>query len=198
MSSPVGAAKTKARRTLLAIAAIFALPLVLAWVFTMGPLDWRPAKTVNYGVLVEPPMLLESYGVMDETGAALTVVSVAGDWFLVVLRDSACTESCMRWLQIAERIQIAVGRDTARVTLALLGPEDDTPTLPFKESRQSWRLPPDGKLIGALGRATREPPLDAMLLIVDYRGRIVLAYPPAEDGRGVLKDLKRLLRASPR
>ena len=104
----------------------------------------------------------------------------------------------MRLLQIAERIQIAVGRDTARVTLALLGADGDTPTLLVKESQQSWRLPLDGKLISALARATGDPPVDALLLIVDYRGRVVLAYPPAEDGQGVLSDLKRLLRGSPR
>ena len=109
MSTRPQTARTKSRVTLLLVVAVFALPLALAWVL-MG-LEWQPAKTVNYGVLVEPPMLIESYGVMDNTGVALTLESVAGDWFLVVLRGSACTEPCMRLLQIAERIQIAVGRE---------------------------------------------------------------------------------------
>lgn len=198
MNTPRRAAQRKTRVTLLLIVGVFALPLVLAWVFAKGPLDWRPVGTVNYGVLVEPPLLLESYGVMDDTGAVPPVDSVANDWFLVVLRGSPCSERCMHWLQIAERIQIAVGRDMSRVTLALLSPDDDTPTLLFGENRQSWRLPRDGRLARALGRATGEPPPDARLLIVDHRGRIVLAYPPTEDGRGVLNDLKRLLRASAR
>ena len=186
--------------TLLLILGVFALPLVLAWVFTMGPLDWRPVKTVNYGVLVEPPLLLESFGVVDDTGAALTFDSVADDWFLVVLRSSACAEACIHWLQIAERIQIAVGRDMPRITLALLGADDDPLSLPLREreNRQSWRLPTDSQLISTLGLATGEPPGGAMLLVVDHRGRVVLVYPPAEDGRGVLDDLKRLLRASAR
>ena len=120
--------------------------------------------------------------------------SIAGDWFLVVLSGSACTEPCQHWLQIAERIQIAVGRDMLRVTLALLRPDDDEPV----QRGQSWLLPADGKLLGALRRATSEPELDTVLLIVDHRGHVVLMYPPAEDGLGVLHDLKRLLRTSAR
>ena len=198
MTSPPRATKTKSRVTLLLIAAVFGLPFVLAWVFVIGPLDWRQVGTVNYGVLVEPPLLMESHGVMDDTGAAPPRDSVGGDWFLVVLSNSACKEQCTHWLQIAERIQIAVGRDMSRVTLALLGPDDDALTLPLKENRQSWRLPLDGGLTAALAQATGEAPPEARLLIVDYRGRIVLAYPPTEDGRGVLDDLKRLLRATAR
>jgi cytochrome oxidase Cu insertion factor (SCO1/SenC/PrrC family) len=194
MSTPTRAAKTKARRTLLAIVAVFALPLVLAWLFTIGPLDWRPAKTVNYGVLLEPPLRLQSYGVMDAAGTELTVEAVARDWFLVVLHATRCTKQCQGLLQIAERIRIAVGRDMSRITLALLGPVNEIPV----PRAQSWLLPADGKLIGAVRRAMGAPLRDSILLIVDHRGRIILMYPPAEDGQGVLDDLKRLLRASAR
>ncbi len=198
MTSPPRSAKTKSRVTLLLIAAVFGLPFVLAWVFAVGPLDWRQVGTVNYGVLVEPPLLLGSHGVMDDTGSVPPRDSAGGTWFLVVLSSSACSEQCTHWLQIAERIQLAVGRDMSRVTLALLGPDNDALTLPVKENRQNWRLPLDGKLTSALAHATGDAPPDARLLIVDYRGRIVLAYPTTEDGRGVLDDLKRLLRATAR
>ena len=194
MNTPTRAEQTKARRTLLAIVAVFALPLVLAWLFTIGPLDWRPAKTVNYGVLLEPPLRLQSFGVMDGAGMGLNVGAVARDWFLVVLHAARCTDQCQSQLKIAERIQIAVGRDMSRITLALLGPVNDVPAPRI----ESWLLPADGKLISAVRRATGAPQFDSVLLIVDHRGRIILMYPPAEDGQGVLDDLKRLLRASAR
>ena len=194
MSSPQRAAQSKARRTLLAIAAVFALPLVLAWLFTIGPSDWRPAQTVNHGVLLEPPLQLRSYGVTDAAGAALAADVPGGHWFLVVLHESACAAACQHWVQIAERIQIAVGRDMDRVTVVVLGPDDDVS--PAREP--SWLLPANGALIDALREVTDQPRLDAALLVVDYRGHVVLTYPPAENGPGVLKDLKRLLRASPR
>jgi len=194
MSTPPQPAKSKARNTLLMLLAVFALPLLVAWVFTLGPLDWRPTRTVNYGVLLTPPLRLNSYGVMDANGAALTVNAVARNWFLVVLRNAACNEPCQGLLQIAERLQIAVGRDMHRVTLALLGPDDNAPV----SVKQSWLLPADSKLVDALRLATDEPQLDTALLIVDHQGVVVLMYAPTEDGPGALYDLKRLLRASAR
>ena len=194
MSTPPQPAKSKARNTLLMLLAVFALPLLVAWIFTLGPLDWRPTRTVNYGVLLTPPLRLNSYGVMDATGAALTVDVVARNWFLVVLHNAACNEPCQELWQIAERLQIAVGRDMHRVTVALLGPDDNAPV----SRGQSWLLPADGKLVDALRLATDEPQLDTALLIVDHQGVVVLMYPPAGDGPGALYDLKRLLRASAR
>ena len=195
MSTPPRAARTKkARRTLLALFAVFALPLLLAWVFTLGLLDWRPVNTVNHGVLLEPPLRLKSYGVMDAAGAPLTVEAVARDWILVVLHGAVCAEPCQDLLRIAERIQIAVGRDTHRVTLALLGRDDDVPA----SRGQRWRLPADSKLVRELRRASGAPQLDSVLLIVDHRGRVVLMYPTTVDGPGVLNDLKRLLRSAAR
>ena len=193
MNTPPQPEGRKARYTLLMLLAVFALPLLVAWIFTMGPLDWRPTKTVNHGVLLAPPLRLNSYGVTDVTGAALTV-TVARNWFLVVLRNAACSESCQGLLQIAERIQIAVGRDIHRVNLALLGPDHNVPV----PNGQSWLLPVDGKLVDALRQATGEPQLETVLLIVDHQGVVVLMYPPTEDGLGALHDLKRLLRASAR
>ena len=183
-----------ARNTLLMLLAVFALPLLIAWVFTLGPLDWRPTRTVNHGVLLTPPLRLNSYGVMDATGAALTLDAVARNWFLVVLRNADCSEPCQGLLKIAERLQIAVGRDMHRVSLALLGPDDNA----LVPGGQSWLLPADGKLVDALRHATDEPQLDSALLIVDHQGVVVLMYPPTEEGPGALYDLKRLLRASAR
>ena len=194
MNTPPREVRTKARRTLLAIITVFVLPLALAWMFTVGPLNWRPAKTVNYGLLLQSPLHLKSYGVMHATGAPLTVDAVARNWFLVVLHTTACTDLCQSLFLIAERIQIAVGRDMHRVSLATLGPDDEAPA----PHGQSWLFPADGILVETLRRATGEPRPDSVLLIVDYQGYIVLAYPSTEDGQGALNDLKRLLRATAR
>ncbi len=194
MSTPPRVVPTKARRTLLALLAVFVLPLLIAWLFTIGPLDWRPVKTVNHGVLLQPPLRLDSFGVMDATGSALSVDAIARDWFLVVLHDTTCTEPCQDLLRIAERIRIAVQRDMHRVSVVCLGPDVDAPV----SREQSWLLPVDGKLIEVLRRTMGEVQFDNVLLIVDYQGRIVLMYPPTENGQGVLDDLKRLLRASAR
>ena len=184
--------KTKVRLTLLALLAVFLMPLLLAWLFARGPLDWQPQSTLNFGVLLEPPLPLKSYGVTDASGAALNLTAAARDWFLVVLHAAACTERCQQLMQNAERIQLGVGDDAYRVNLALLSAIEDAPTL----MGYRWRLPADNELFQELRLASGEEQLDTILLIVDYRGHVVLMYPPDEDGPGVLEDLKRLLRAA--
>lgn len=193
MSSPGPApTKTKSRLTLLALLAVFVLPLAFAWLFAVGLPEWRPTPTLNYGVLLESPLRLESYGVTDTSGAELGANAIARDWFLVVLHSSVCTIACVEWMQTAERIQVAMGRDAGRVRLALLSPDENAPD----SLGQSWLLPTDSTLVEELQRISGEMRLDTILLIVDYRGYVILMYPPTEDGLGVLEDLKRLLRAA--
>ena len=183
---------TKPRRTLLLILAVFVLPLALAWVFTLGPAGWRPVGSVNNGVLLTPALSLKSYGVTNSAGAPLSLDAVAGDWFLVVLSDSRCMETCQHWLKVAEQIQIAVGRDMDRVEIAVLGPfEAGVP-----RSGHNWLMRSGGELAEALNAAASQPVGDSVLLIVDYAGYVVLMYPPDEPGPGALKDLKRLLKAT--
>lgn len=189
--APAGT-KTRARLTLLALLTVFVLPLLAAWGFARGPFDWRPQSNLNYGVLLQPPLQLNSVGVMPATGAALTMNAIARDWFVVVLHNGPCTVSCQQLMEAAERIKIAVGRHVGRVSLALLSSEAITST-PL--GNQLW-LAADAELSQALRQASGEPPFDAKFLIVDYRGYAVLMYPPSEEGPGVLEDLKRLLRAA--
>lgn len=187
-------ARMKARATLVAVAAVFALPLALAWMFSSGLLKWLPENSVNYGALLKPPLRLESYGVTDTMGKPVTVDAVARDWILAVVRSSACTEQCQGLWEMAERLQIAVGRDRPRITLASLGPDDGAP-VPVEHS---WLLPGDGRLVAELSRSAGDPQLDTALLVVDFQGLVVLMYPHDADGPAVLEDLKRLLRATAR
>ena len=46
------------RILLVIIAAMFLLPLLLAWFMYTGTIDYKPASTRNFGELVEPPLPL--------------------------------------------------------------------------------------------------------------------------------------------
>jgi len=192
MNTPQPTTKTRARLTLLAVSAVFLMPLLLAWIFAKGPIDWRPQSNLNYGVLLQPPLQLNAYGILDVNGAALTLNSSARDWFVVVLQDGACSETCQQLIQAAERIQLAVGRDAQRVNLALLSREESSATW----GEQNWWLPADNELVRELRLASGDSQFDTNLLIVDYLGHAILMYPPSEEGYGLLEDLKRLLRAA--
>lgn len=185
----------KVRATLVAVAAVFALPLALAWMFSSGLLNWLPENSVNYGALLKPPLQLKSYGVTDTRGKPVTVDAVARDWILAVLHSTDCADQCQGLWEMAERLQIAVGRDMPRITLASLGPDHDAPV----PVAHSWLLPGgDGRLMDALRQSVGDAQLNTALLVVDFQGLIVLLYLPGAEGPEVLEDLKRLLRATAR
>jgi hypothetical protein len=185
--------KTKNRLILLAILAVFVVPFALAWLFAVGPLEWRPQSTLNYGVLLQPPLQLETYDVMDATRSELTLDAVARDWYLVVLHTAACSDTCREIAQSAINIQLAVGRDSHRVKVALLSPEEVAPA-PLAEN---WFLPTDSGFLQDLSRAAGEQLLENLLLIVDFQGYVVLLYPTIDDVYGPLGDLELLLDAAP-
>jgi hypothetical protein len=81
-----------------------------------------------------------------------------------------------------------------RVEIAVLGPDGSQ----ARRSELVWLTLPGGGLAEALEAATSQPVGDAVLLVVDYAGYVVLIYPPDEPGPGALKDLKRLLKATVR
>jgi len=44
------------RTSLVIIAALFMLPLALAWFMYSGAIEYKPSSTRNFGQLVEPPV----------------------------------------------------------------------------------------------------------------------------------------------
>lgn len=195
-STAITSTRTTNRLTLLAILAVFVLPLLLAWLFVRGPLDWQPQSNLNYGDLIQPPLHLNSYGVMNAAGGELSLDAIGRDWFVVVLHDGDCSESCQILVDAAARIQLATGREGHRVKLASLSPSEEATFSPGL----NWRLPVNSELSQDLRQSSGDTPsdsqADAQLLIVDYLGYVVLSYPPTEEGPGVLEDLKRLLRSA--
>ena len=184
--------RTSSRRTLLVLLAVFALPLGIAWILAAGPAEWRPSSTLNHGLLLDTPIQLQSFGIADHSGSEIELNAGPGDWMLVVAHVGACTVACQELVEVAQRLRIAVGRDTPRVRVASLGPVQPSAS---EQDHSQWTLPPESAFFKTLARITGTSPQTQMLL-VDSRGQVVLMYPDSEDGQGALKDLKRLLRAT--
>ena len=91
-------------RTLAALAALFLLPLVIAF-FTYYGTGWRPAGRVNHGVLITParplPLLAlprlslgRAAGAPQPSGAAPAHgTRLRGKWSLVYVGSGACGSS---------------------------------------------------------------------------------------------------------
>jgi len=179
-----GPGRSRGRRQLLFIAAIFFVPLAAAtWLYFSS--GWRPASGAQHGELIQPPRALHS-------------PALRGSWSLVLLLAGPCDPACVASLEEIGRVRLALGKDIPRVRRVLL--HDGR----CCEPGLAVLGDPDVLVLAAAGadgealRALFPPAADGgrRIYIVDPHGNLVMGYPSAGAGRGLLKDLERLLRLS--
>lgn len=180
------------RLILVAVFALFMAPILVAWLLTSSWLGWHPASTVNQGTLVEPPVDLGR--LLGADGEAL--VTGHGHFTLIVLAPGACGAVCQAGLEQAQRVRMALGKDSHRVRVALLGPEP-----PPGADPKVGAIPASASMVAAvMAELAARPGQPAVELadatyIVDGHGLLMMRYAPGAQPRGALKDLERLLRA---
>lgn len=178
-----GPHRRRGRRQLLLVAAVFFVPLAAAtWMYFYS--GWRPAPGAQHGVLVDPPRALPSQ-------------ALRGSWSLVLLLAGPCDPACVAALEELGRVRAALDKDMPRVRRVLLHDGGCcAPGLPVLAQSDVLVLAgagPDGAALRALFPPVQGGP---GIYIVDPHGNLVMGYPSAGAGRGLLKDLERLLRLS--
>ncbi|MGQ0383092.1 MAG: hypothetical protein ACT4UP_00185 [Gammaproteobacteria bacterium] len=172
------------RQQLFWFAAIFLLPLAAAmWLYFFSA--WRGSPGTQHGELIDPPRPLERE-------------ALRGSWSLVHLVRGPCAVACAETLEELQRVRLALDKDMTRVRRALVhdGACCDAADPLFAK--------PDLLLLAATGSAGQEllarfPPVAGggpAVYIVDPHGNLLMGYPSAGAGYGLLKDLERLLRLS--
>ncbi len=170
------------RLVVAAVVGAFVLPIVLAWGTVFGFLpDWLSGR-LNHGTLLPEG---SSLPLADATAAPLE--RVFGQWSVLVMTTPDCIAPCRLDDAMLHRFAQAIAVDGERVSIYRAGTHAQTPAgvnaLPMSESER--------QAVAALVSGTT---LDA--LIVDYQRRPVLAYPAPAEPAAILRDLRRLLRAS--
>lgn len=188
----------KTRLTLLAIIAVFAVPMIAAYLY-------RPSgEAGNYGTLVEPPRPLQEFRMTDLEGDAAGLGVLKGKWTLMYVGGAECGETCRSNLYNIERVRLTQGKEMNRVQSLYLAPDSMAGrvvanTLVEYQGVQGYRISgaglqamaPDFDWDGAAGPAGSE-----RVYVIDPLGNLMMFYPGGADPSGMKKDLKRLLKVS--
>jgi hypothetical protein len=178
-----GPDRRKGRRQLLLLALLFFAPLAAAmWLYFSS--GWRPQSGAQHGMLIDPPRALPSE-------------ALRGSWSLVLLHGGPCDPACVASLEEMGRVRLALDKDIPRVRRVLLHDGACCEPLPVLAEPDVLVLAAAGEDGSAL--RARFPPVGGEatgIYIVDPHGNLVMGYPSAGAGRGLLKDLERLLRLS--
>jgi hypothetical protein len=166
-------------RTVGALAALFFLPVLASfWMYYFT--DWRPAGSSAHGTLFQPPVPLESGGLFQDK------------WTLLYVGDGGCDAACVHALYIARQTRLLLNKDMQRVERVLLTTAQLDRTS-FERENPGVRIvePTD-----ALLRAFPEEQRANGLFIIDPLGNLVMRYDARENPKGLLDDLKKLLKLS--
>jgi hypothetical protein len=169
------------RIKLFLVLGLFVAPAPLAW---LAHQVWTPAAAASYGELLQPavPRLA---GMTDAAGRPADLSSLRGRWVLLTVANGACGPACRQQLDLARRVRLAQGREMRRVARMLI---QASAAAPVSE--------PDLHSYQAPGEVLAIWPDPARTYLVDPLGRVMLRFPAAADGKGMLRDLRQLLKAS--
>jgi len=187
MSETDPAPKRANRRLLLLLAALFFVPIAASFILYYG-VGWRPAGGTNHGELYTPARPLP----------ASTAPLADRQWSLVYAGDGACDENCRRSLVFARQTRLSLNQDMTRVARVFLATgnccdhqylDDEHAGLVVLDATSDSAL---AAVVNALPATEREH----SLFIVDPLGNLVMRYDTRQDPRGLLDDMKKLLKLS--
>lgn len=181
--------------------AVFFAPLAIAFVLYYGLDGWRPAGSTNHGELIQPPEQVPEVALSTPEGTSLPADVFRGKWTLVYVGPGGCDARCREALTLMRQTRLALNDDMTRVQRLFLVTEAccDHDYLAAEHA---------GLLVANLDEratevervfsaATPEPLEEAgRIYIVDPLGNLMMSYSRGAEPKGLLTDLKKLLKLS--
>lgn len=180
---------------LVALFAVFFLPIFLAWALNVELSRWLPFGRTNHGQLIQPAQRFDASTLTRVDGAPIDETLLSGKWTLVYIEPSACMAECDRAAYRMRQSRYAMGKDMERVQRLVVSPR------PFAKDAAGKLLAYDPSLtVVAAGpewiQGPRPAKGQAEIYLVDPQGYLVMWYRADADPTGLIKDLKRLLKIS--
>lgn len=184
------------RLLVIVVFAMFLIPFLTAWFLTY--LDWQPAGTTNHGSLIEPVRLVTSDGLVGTDQGAPIDDFFRGKWTLVFVGRPPCDADCQSALYTVRQVRLALGKDMGRVQRLYVLTESNQdggdaflashPGLQVVSANRDW--------LKTFSLSEEQAAPDQRIFVVDPLGYLMMHYAATAEPEGILKDLKRLLKAS--
>jgi hypothetical protein len=194
-SEPAGA-RARNLRTVGALAALFLLPLALAF-YTYYATDWRPVGRVNHGALISPARPLPVVALPRAPGTdGAAGATLRGSWTLVYIGDAACDADCRAALLVMRQTRLALNNEMTRVARVFLATGSCCADAAGGAEAGLAVLDASGSAATAL--LARFPAAERAhsIYVVDPLGNLMMSYDARVDPHGLLEDLRKLLRLS--
>jgi len=190
---------SRQRRQAVAVALMFFAPLGLAFYLYYGHGTWRPGGRVNAGDLIEPPRPVPALALPLMSSGATDPKFLTGKWTLLYVQHGRCDDECLKHLYDTRQVRLALDREMNRVQRVFIADGDCCDLEKLRAAH------PD--LIAVRASAADEPLRSLLpsrpgavnshrIYLVDPLGNLMMSYAADSRPKGMLEDLKRLLRLS--
>ena len=183
-------------RTIGLLAGIFFLPLALSFYMYYGA-GWRPAASTAHGELYSPARPIPMADLRDAKGTIAPVNVLSEKWALVYVGDGACDAACKSSLYFMRQTRLSLNNEMTRVARVFLATAQCCNN-ELLEREHPGLVTLDASGPEATALIATFPLTDRVqsLFIVDPLGNLVMRYDTRESPKGLLDDLKKLLKLS--
>jgi hypothetical protein len=187
--------RARGRRTLLIVAAVFLLPVAVAFTLYYGKL-WRPANSSSKGELIEPARPLVAGGLRHADGTAADAAVLTGKWTLLYIGDGRCDQGCRTALVFARQSRLALNNEMTRVQRVFLATGNCCANDYFAAEHPGL-IALDASAPAAASLLAQFPAArEHTLFIVDPLGNLMMRHDASHTTQDLLSDLKKLLKLS--
>ena len=182
------------------IGAFFA-PLALAFLLYYGGSwitggAWRPTGSTNKGDLIHPARPLPAFELQTTANAQFNLAALHGKWNLVYIGDGACDERCRQALVLMRQTRLALNDDMSRVQRIFLAPAHCCDQSYLDAQHTGLISVAAENDVGRQLVATFPSATEGRIYIVDPLGNLMMSYGADAPQKGLLEDLKKLLKLS--
>ncbi len=193
----MSSALPRGRQQFLLLAALFFAPLIAAVLLYFVLPDMQPDGRTNYGELINPARPLPEAPLLGIDGAPADPDVLRGRWSFIVVGGAECDDACAEKLYQIRQIRTLLNEKRQRVQRVYLAPE--VAALTAAQQRLAEQHP-DLRYLADTPQGDYRRFFAAtdtrVVYLVDPLGNWLMRYPGDADSKGILKDIKKLLRLS--
>ena len=194
----------KGQRNLLLLAAIFFVPMLLAYVLVNNMSYFGDYKTKNHGELYDPAKPLNDVELVSLDGTGFKLSDLRGKWVIVYIGKATCDKICSENLYKMRQSRLAQGGELRRIKRLYISidgqpMESLQEILPEHEGMDVvyGKAPQIQEVLGQFDLTRQDVNAERIgVFIVDPIGNLLMRYQTGFEAKGLVKDLSLLLKAS--